>query len=97
MGGAGSRYSDEFKAEAVGQVVERGYKVAEVAERLQVSTHSLYKWLKADPRNPKATAADEKRRDVETENVRLKAELRRVEEERDVLRKAAAYSANQSE
>ncbi len=43
MGGAGSRYRDEFKAEAVGQVVERGYKVAEVAERLQVSTHSLYK------------------------------------------------------
>jgi len=97
MGGPGSRYSDEFKAEAVGQVVERGYKVAEVAERLQVSAHSLYKWLKADPRHPKSGAADQRRHDLETENVRLKAELRRVEEERDILRKAAAYFANQSE
>ena len=97
MRGPGSRYTDEFKAEAVGQVVERGYKVSEVAQRLGVSAHSLYKWLKADPRNPKSTAADQKRRDVETENVRLKAELRRVEEERDILRKAAAYFANQSE
>ncbi|MHB1230806.1 MAG: transposase, partial [Halothiobacillus sp.] len=34
----------EFKQEAVRQVVERGYSVA---ERLGVSTHSLYKWVNA--------------------------------------------------
>jgi len=37
------RYTPEFKDE----VVERGYSVAEVAERLGVSAHSLYKWINA--------------------------------------------------
>ena len=95
MGGPGSRYSDEFKKEAVSQVIERGHKVTEVAANLGISTHSLYKWLKADPRNPRPSAADQKRQDLESENARLKAELRRVQEERDILRKAAAYFASE--
>jgi transposase-like protein len=41
------RYTPEFKDEAVRQVVERGYRVAEVAERLGVSTNSLHQWVKA--------------------------------------------------
>ena len=41
------RYTPEFEDEAVRQVTERGYSVSEVAERLGVSTHSLYKWVKA--------------------------------------------------
>jgi transposase-like protein len=41
------RYSPEFKDEAVREVTERGYSVAEVAERPVVSTHSLHKWVKA--------------------------------------------------
>ena len=41
------RFAPEFKDEAVRQIVERGYKVADVAERLGVSTNSLYKWVKA--------------------------------------------------
>lgn len=39
------RYSDEFKIDAVAQVTERGYSVEEVAERLGVSTKSLYTWM----------------------------------------------------
>lgn len=38
------RYTDEFKTEAVRQVVEHGRSVAEVAERLGITTHSLYVW-----------------------------------------------------
>ncbi len=38
------RYTDEFKIEAVRQIVEYGRPVAEVAERLGVSVHSLYGW-----------------------------------------------------
>ena len=41
------RYTPEFKDEAVRQVVERGYSVAEVAERLGGSAHSLYQWVNA--------------------------------------------------
>lgn len=36
------RYPDEFKIEAVRQVTERGHRVAEVASRLGITTHSLY-------------------------------------------------------
>ena len=40
-------YTEEFKIEAVKQVVERGHRVvAEVAERLGASGHSLYHWIK---------------------------------------------------
>ncbi len=41
------RFPAEFKEEAVRQIVERGYSVAEVSARLGVSAHSLYKWVKA--------------------------------------------------
>jgi transposase len=41
------RYIPEFKDEAVRQIVDRGYSVTEVSERLGVSAHSLYKWGKA--------------------------------------------------
>ena len=41
------RFTPEFKEEAVKQVTELGYSVAEVSARLGVSSHSLYKWVKA--------------------------------------------------
>jgi transposase len=40
----GIRFADEFKQDAVAQVVERGCPVSEVAERLGISTKSLYTW-----------------------------------------------------
>lgn len=41
-----AKFSDDFKRDAVHQIVERGYPVAEVSQRLGVSTHSLYGWKK---------------------------------------------------
>lgn len=40
------QFTPELKAEAVRQVVERGYSVTEIAERHRGSTHNLYKWVK---------------------------------------------------
>ena len=40
------RYPEEFKIEAVKHITERGLRVADIAERLGVSTHSLYAWVK---------------------------------------------------
>jgi transposase len=42
-----SRYTDEFKAEAVKQVVERGHRRSDVANRLGFSKWSLHQWLSA--------------------------------------------------
>ena len=86
------RYPDEFKIEAVRQIVERGHKVADVAARLGVSTHSLYAWKKQF--GPDA-AEYQAERDQQAEIKRLQKELKRVTEERDILKKAAAYFANQ--
>ena len=41
---SGVKFTDEFKRDAVAQVEERGYAVREVAERLGVSTKSIYPW-----------------------------------------------------
>ena len=89
------RFTEEFKIEAVRQVTERGHRVADVAERLGVSAHSLYQWRK---RYGQADGTAVRREaDQAGEVRRLKAELRRVTEARDILKKAAAYFAKQSQ
>jgi transposase len=87
------RYTEEFKIEAVKQVADRGHSVAEVAARLGVSGHSLYQWIKRYSK-----PADQRQHDdeLQAENRRLKAELKRVSEERDILKKATAYFARES-
>lgn len=86
------RYTTEFKDEAVRQVVERGHSVAEVAERLGVSSHSLYNWVNA-VKPSKNEQQEQELNDAKKEILSLKAELRRTEEERDILKKAARYFA----
>ncbi|EKM93488.1 ISxac3 transposase [Stutzerimonas degradans] len=51
------RYPEEFKIEAVKHITERGLRVAEVAERLGVSAHSLYALGKALQQTPSTAAA----------------------------------------
>jgi len=87
MGNA--RFSDEFKRDAVRQMTERGYPVAEVSQRLGVSQHSLYEWRKKFSKTATGSAEDDQAAEVR----RLKRELARVTEERDILKKAAAYFA----
>ena len=89
------RFTPEFKEEAVKQVTERGYSVAEVSARLGVSSHSLYKWVKAvSPDNPERQTAG--LIEARSEILCLKAQLRRTEEERDIPKKAARYFARES-
>ena len=90
------RYSPEFKDEAVRQIIERGYSVAEVSERLGVSSHSLYKWIKAVKPDKTEEQASELI-EAKSEILRLRAQLRRTEDERDILKKAARYFARDPE
>jgi transposase len=82
------RYTEEFKVEAVKQVTERGHPVADVAKRLGTSHYSLYQWLKLYAK-PAAERAETQ--SLSIENRRLKSELKRVTEVRDILKKAAAF------
>ena len=89
----GKRYPEEFKREAVKQVVERGYSVAEVAERLGICTKTLYQWRSSLHDSPKEVKSSDDRAEV----AKLKSELHRVKEERDILKKAARYFASNPE
>ena len=91
---SGKRYPEEFKIEAVKQVVDRGYSVADVAKRLDVTTHSLYAWVKKYGPDSKEHSD---LTDAQAEIKRLQKELKRAEDERDILKKAAAYFAKQSD
>ena len=90
------RFSPEFKEEAIRQIVDRGYSVREVSERLGVSSHSLYKWVNAvkpDTRSQHASELIE----AKSEILKLRAQLKRTEEERDIFKKAARYFAAEPE
>jgi transposase len=90
----GIRFTDEFKRDAVAQVVERGYAVSEVAERLGISTKSLYTWKTPFSKPPRERTEI---LDQAAEIRRLKRELARVTEERTILKKATAYFARESQ
>jgi len=85
-GGNGRRqYSDELKAEAV-QMLLDGHSAHSVASRLGLSgTNILYRWKARilSESGPVATA-------MEARVQELEKELRRVEQERDILKKALA-------
>ena len=91
------RFSQEFKEQAVRQIVEQSQRVADVSQQLGVSAHSLYKWLKAF--RPAAAAGElaEELTEIRNELSRVQAQLRCVEEERDILKKAARYFARMAE
>ncbi len=86
----GRKYTTEFKVEAARQVIDQGHPVREVANRLGVSIDSMYLWVREQRKAPATRQADNA---LAVENRRLQAELKRVTEERDILKKAAAYFA----
>lgn len=93
---SGRRYTQEFKDEAVKQVIDRGYTIAEVSERFGISSHSMYKWINA----LKPTKTEQQRNELleaKNEILKLRSQLRSTEEERDILKEAARYFASQPE
>jgi|SRR5690606_8908938 len=91
--GTGIRYTDEFKQEAVNQVVKHGYSVSDVSSRLGISTKSLYDWKK---KFSKPSNVRKQENDLQAEVARLKRDLKRVEQERDILKEAAVFFAGES-
>ena len=95
--GARKHFTPEFKREAV-QLVESGTRPAsEIPRELGIARHQLYKWqTELRARGHGAVSASGARKERITEIARLKRELARVTEERDMFKKAAAYFARQS-
>lgn len=92
------RYTREFKLEAVRLLEQSDKPIAELARELGIRRNLLYKWR--DTLSAKGEASFPgagRKRDFEEENARLRRELERVKEERDILKKAAAYFARELE
>ena len=87
------RYTKEFKIEALKQITDRGYKIGEVGKRLGVATKRLHGWNK---KHGDSSAQYQTITGQQDELRRAKAQLRRVTEERDILKEAAVYFAGKS-
>lgn len=88
-------YTDEFKSAAAKLVREQGYSAKAAAESLGVDPGSVRHWVRrfaagSAPPTPEASA-DELRREV----ARLREENRRLQMEREILKKATAFFARE--
>lgn len=86
------RYTPEFKAEAVALVEKQGYKISEAAGALGINRKLLDRWLAKARGKPEPDVADNR----DAELARLREENRKLLIERDILKKAAAFFAKES-
>jgi transposase len=88
------RYSEEFKVEAVRMVLEGNRSQHQVANDLGLSVTTLSGWVCKYKANPeRGIAGSLTLTDAEREIKALKKKYRDLEEENDILKKAAAYFA----
>ena len=89
-------YSREFKLEAVRLITEKGYSVAEASRNLGVEYSVLRRWKKQLAGDPQHAFPGKGRLKAPDEELRrLQRELDRVTEERDILKKALVYFAEE--
>jgi transposase len=87
-------YDKVFKQEAVRLVVEDGRKAVEVERNLGIGKGTVGRWVRELEEDPAYAFPGKGRlKAPDEETYRLKAELNRVKQERDILKKALAYFA----
>ena len=92
------QYTKEFKEGAARLVTEQGRTVADAAKSLGVSPWTMSRWVKAaKSQGADAFRGQGQRTPLEQENFELRQRVRQLEEERTILKKAAAYFARHVE
>ena len=91
-------YSPEFRAEAVKLVEQTGMSIDRAAKLLSIPKSSLSNWIRAAKKGQLAAVGQGQRipNEQEIELARLRRELAEVKQERDLLKKFAAYFAKES-
>lgn len=88
------KFSREFKLEAVKLIIDKGYTIAEASRNLGVDYSILRRWEKQFENDPRfAFPGKGMLKPQDNELRQLKRKLERVQEERDILKKALAYFA----
>jgi transposase len=96
-GQARRSFSEEFKRDAVKLVVVEGYSFKAAADAVSVSSRSLREWHEKFAPKPEPCGEDASAQQLQEENRRLRKELKRAELEREILKKATAYFARESQ
>lgn len=93
------KYSKEFRQEAVKLVIEGGLSIPEAGRRLSLAPSTLGNWVRAYKKGKLSEVGKDHKplAEVEMENYKLRRELAEVKMERDILKKAAAYFAKESQ
>jgi transposase len=87
------QYTQEFKNSAVSLVTEQGYKLSEAARNLDINVSVLRRWKNAAERQETSKADVGSQDDLQAELVRLRKENKRLKMEREILKKATAFFA----
>ncbi len=91
-----SRYSSQFKQDSVKLAVESDQPVAQTARDLGINPNTLYTWITKYHQQESSTKQGDGEEHLYDELKRLRRENDRLKEERDILKKAAAYFAKNS-
>ena len=90
-------YTKEFKNDAIKLVIEQGYNTSEVGRRLGINQTNVSRWVREyRQENEPSINGEATRSELEAEVKRLRKETERLRMEREILKKAAAFFANES-
>jgi len=91
------KYSKEFKLDAISLVVERGYSRTEAASSLDINANMLGRWVKEHrEEDGQAFRGNGKLRPEQEEVRTLRAQVKRLQMERDILKKATVFFARET-
>jgi transposase len=88
-------YPSEFKESSVKLAVESDVPISQTAKNLGINVNTLHTWIRIY--SPSKELSMQLKEHHSDEIKRLKKELTRITQERDLLKKAAAYFASQSQ
>ena len=91
------QYSKEFKLDAISLVLEQGYSRSEAARSLGIKPDLVGRWLREHQADDgQAFRGNGKLTDEQEEIRKIKAQVKRLEMEKDILKKATVFFAAQA-
>ncbi|TCS34303.1 transposase [Reinekea marinisedimentorum] len=91
------KYSKEFKLDAIALVLEQGYSRSEAARSLDINANMLGRWIKEhQAQDDQAFRGNGKLTEEQAEIRKLKEQVRRLEMEKEILKKATVFFAKET-